>query len=98
MCYQNHDYDTGSHHNEECSEYIEANEKLENVETAIRRVIQILYGNGELETAMLDDAIADICDAVNVQSPVGLPRVRRPGSELYDFGVQLSRSFTHTGV
>ncbi len=77
MCqYHYGNWDTPPSTND-CADYIEACAKLERVEQAARRLVQILYSNVYLEHCQLDDAVCQICDAVDIDSPNGLPRVNR---------------------
>lgn len=77
---------------QECEEVKKADQKLHEIELAVRDVVKLLYMSDELDIAMLDDAVGQICDAVGVKSPEGLPRVRRQGSQLFELAANL-----HTG-
>lgn len=77
---------------EECEDAKKMSWKLHEVDVAVRDVVKLLYMSGELDVAMLDDAVGRICDAVGCKCPVGLPQVRRQGSELFELAATL-----HTG-
>ncbi len=79
------------HHVIECEEYADAADKLYEIKIATRKLVQLLYGNGELEVGVLDDSIGQICDVLDIKCPCGLPRVRRQGSELFEMAASINQ-------
>lgn len=98
MCYHDHDYSVGSSYRNTCEDYQDACTKLQHVEDAMNRVIHMLYGDQEIDRSMLDEAIADICDVVDMDSPTGLPRIRRLRSSIFEFASECSQNVLHTGA
>jgi hypothetical protein len=91
MCSYDYDYDTGYRDYVECGECREATQKLYNVEQALAQVVKLLYSREKLDVALLDDAIGQMCDSVGFESPATLPRVRRHGSEIFEFAVSVNQ-------
>jgi hypothetical protein len=69
---------------EECRDYVGVANKLEEIEKSMKRLIDIIYGDAEIDLGDLDDAIGCICDACGVDMPTVLPNVRRIRSALFE--------------
>ncbi len=91
MCSYSHDYDTGYTDYLECRECRDANNKLYNIEQALAELVKQLYNNDKLDVGLLDDAIGQICDTIGQDSPINMPKVRRSGSELFEFAAAINQ-------
>ncbi len=90
MCSYNRDYDTGFSDYVECCEASDANSKLYNIELMMDQVIKMLYSDQKLDVASLDDSIGQICDCLGIAVPANLPKVRRQGSDLFEFAASIN--------
>ena len=91
MCSYDYDQDTGYTDYVECRECRDANNKLYNVEQALAELVKQLYNNDKLDVGLLDDAIGSICDTIGIQSPHNMPKVRRHGSDLFEFAAAINQ-------
>lgn len=98
MCWEHYDGDVNSYYEEECSNFMDVCQQLENAGDAVHDLLSVLYGTQPLEVSGLDDIIENLCSALDIKVPPGLPRVRRHVPEFFDIGVELSQTLTHAGV
>lgn len=79
------DYEPDYDYEEECQECIVKENHLSEIGDAIRDIVPMIYGNDNLDIAKLDDCLGFICDIVKCQLPANLPKIRRQGSEIFEF-------------
>lgn len=91
MCQQIHDYESGSHYLQDCEEYKQASYQLMVIADAMKRIVPALYGNGDIDAARIDDAIGEICDTIGLKMPPGLPRIRRQGSDIFEYAMTVNQ-------
>lgn len=91
MCTFHDDYDTGYRDFVECCEAKRASDKLFFIEQMMRQLVKLLYNDDRLDVAVLDDCLGQICDSLGYELPAHLPRVRRHGTEFFEFAASINQ-------
>lgn len=91
MCQYDYDNEVGYQDYVECSEVKALNDKLCSIERAMAVIVKQLYMNERLDVAVLDDAVGQICDSIGYPMPETLPRIRRAGSDIFEFALSMNQ-------
>jgi hypothetical protein len=81
MCYDRYDAESDSYDRKECGDFLEIARVIDSVEPCIKKIVQLLYGQREFDLILIDDLFGEVCDALKIDMPHGLPRIRARTSD-----------------
>lgn len=75
----------------ECCKCDEKDNILSNIADHMTSVIAILYSNDQLDVAVLEDQLDEVCHLLDIKLPATLPNIERKRSELFQLACDLMK-------
>ncbi len=76
-----------------CNVCTDKSKDLEHMTDHMTGVIEMLYGKGKIDLGRLEDNLSEVCAVLGIKLPAEMPNLERKRSDLFSFGVSLTREF-----
>ena len=63
---------------------------LDEIEHNVRRLMKELYSQQEIELCIVDDALCNICDQLDIKCPSVLPPIQKKRSSAHEFADEVA--------
>ena len=74
----------------ECSDCRKLQTTLIEIEHNVKRLMKELYSQQDIELCIVDDALCNICDQLDITCPSALPPIQKRRSQVHEFAEDLA--------